>query len=417
MKRRVPWHWIIAGALLLAGAGWLFSRLEWVEEKTRTGLRGEAARDPHYAARLLVQKLGYHAEEVKDSTRLASLPTDSTLFMSALLSQSLARHMEPRMRDWVGRGGHLVVIIPGPEQSDRFVASLGIRRLGRHSSDSAETIQVEGQKLRVRFPDCDVFSVSQPLVWSGSVKSYHRYPRRKGEAQTPPEDDGGGDDDGEKTAGAAPTELVNENAFAVARWSLGKGRVSAICDNRPLTSVRIGQDDQAALAARLLIDDRPGTIYFAADSDAPSLLAWLSDNAPQAMIAVGLLIMAGLWFAIPRFGPIRPDPLPQRPGLRTHLAAVAAFHIRHRAWDKLLGALREEFQRQLKNNTRHGGATEPADFAAQYGLDAAALREALDAQPRHRHDFDRHARLLGECIAILAARGAAPTSSRQSSTP
>ena len=414
MKRRIPWHWIIAGAILLTAAGWIVSKLEWVEEKTRTGLRGEAARDPHYDARLLVQKLGYRAEEVKDATRLATLPTDATLFMSALLSQSLARHMEPRMRDWVIHGGHLVVIIPGPEQSDRFVASLGIRRLGRHSTDKAETVKVEGKPLSVRFPDCDVFSVSQPVIWSGSVNAYHRYPHHRDDARKDGDED---DEDGEGEPASAPGELVSEPAFAVARWSLGKGRVSAICDNRPLTNARIGLTDNAQLAARLLIDDRPGTIYFAAESDAPSLLAWLSENAPQALIAVGLLVLGGLWLAIPRFGPIRPDPLPQRPGLRTHLAAVAAFHIRHRAWNNLLGALREEFRRQLKSNARHGGPQEAADFAAQYGLDANALREALEVEPRHRNEFDRQARLLGDCIAILAARGAAPTSSRTTSTP
>ncbi|MCL2657792.1 MAG: hypothetical protein FWD62_10325 [Betaproteobacteria bacterium] len=393
MTRKQLLQYALLGALLAALLAFVLPRLEWVEEKRHVGARDEAEADPNYAARLLIQRLGYRAEKIEDPTQLTDLPTQATLHIGSVLPEPAAAKLEPQIVDWVRRGGHLVIAVAGPEQSDRFTATLGLQRIGRHNANKPEAIRLEGRVLTVQLFSCDVFKVAAPLIWSASVKPYRPY--------TADEEDEDEDDDEPKPAHAKPKE-ISEPALAIARWPLGKGLVTAICDNRALLNGAIGEVDHAELTARILLDGRGGPVYFAPEPDYPTLPAWLIAHAPKTLGGVVLLILLALWRAIPRFGPLRREAPPQRPGLLTHLRAVGLFYLGRKDWDTLLKSLRDELRRLAQQQAN--GALGIEEIAHRAGVPASALHSALnETDVRERREFTRHAALLTHTLDVLRA--------------
>lgn len=407
MTRPSPRFLIIAGVVLalgLLGSLWVLPHLEWKETKVRTGFKGEAREDSYFALRELMRHLGSPLTPVEDPLALDRLPTDGTLFLGALLSEPVARTMEPRLIDWVRRGGHLVMVVPGIHQSDRFTTSVGLKRLGMHrSGPDGGSIELEGTRQRLDLNDCDVFTVRHPLLWGGWVTGYRPY--RSATDHDDEEDEDDPDADGMTRRDAA---TAGTRALALARWRLGQGRVTALCEDSFLVNARIGDPGHAQVAVRLLLDADGGPLFISRRPDAPGLPAWLATHAWAPLGAAAMLLILVLWHAMPRFAPIRPEPPPARPGLRTHLLAVAAFRLRRRQFDALLAGPRDELRRLARHHGREQGMAEAARLA---GINMAALNDALDATPTDRADYLRLAALIERArMALRAHRATLPKS-------
>ncbi len=416
MKHETVRNSLLFGLLAALLAAYVVPRLEWVEETKRIGAHGEAADDPDYGARLLISKLGYHTAKVDDPTKLGDLPDNATLHLGALIAEPLAARLEPTIINWVQRGGHLVVAVAGPEQSDRFTHSLGMHRLGRHLSSKDEPIEIEGRTLSVRLSNCDVFALDAKPLWSATVPSYRPYSgSQENEDDEEPEDADTSDEtdasdeadapDMEAPSGHTRREIAHP-AIAVARWQFGKGLVTAMCDDRPFSNDGIGRVDHAEFVTRLLLDGRGGPVYFAPQTDYPSLPLWLLGHAPEAVGGAVLLVMLALWRTIPRAGAIRREPPPQRPGLGTHLSAIGHFHLGRSDWLTLLTALRDEVRRLAQQG---GSQFDIAELAARTGVSTVNLETAMaDTPVRERREFVRTATLLSDVIDILQAHRTAP---------
>ncbi len=402
-------RWLIGaliGVLVATLLVYYVPRLSWEQYTKHIGAHGAAAEDSTYAAQLLVARLGYPVHKMDDPAKLADLPQNATLYLSSLIAEPLAARMEPRIVDWIRRGGHLVIAVPGPEQTNRFTSSLGLHRLGRHRprEGKSELIELEGLRLAIQFSDCDVFELDAKPLWSGTVPSYSRYANQH---------DRTADDDGDKetpdSSEDGPAEMaVHTPALAVARWPLGKGWVTAVCNDWPLSNTGLGRFDHAELAARVLLNERDAAIYFAPQTEYPKLLPWLYARAPEALAGAAALVLLALWRAIPRFGPLRSESVPQRPGLTLHLSAVGRFHLDRGDWQTLLAALREEVHRLARQSGGPQGLPEIAECA---GLPLATLETAMtDTAVCERREFMRTATLLAHAIDVLQAQRPAQSS-------
>jgi len=116
-------------------------------------------------------------------------------------------------------------------------------------------------------------------------------------------------------------EIKGCDGVRVLHFAQGDGSVTVVNDLRFAKNWFIGRDDNAEFFSRLVqIDGKPDEVIFFSGSSS-GLKEWLRIHAWRVGIALGALIVFWLWSIVPRFGPLRADPEPQRRRLLDHLRA------------------------------------------------------------------------------------------------
>ena len=132
--------------------------------------------------------------------------------------------------------------------------------------------------------------------------------------------------------------------------SQGDGLLTVVTDSWIWQNAHIGDYDNAWLLW-YLTQDREVTLLYRADHD--DLFSLLLRHFPEALLALSLLLAAGLWAAGLRQGPLQPVPERQRRQLQEHLRSSADFLLRHAGQRHLLQALQRDIQRRAR--MRHPG--------------------------------------------------------------
>ena len=132
--------------------------------------------------------------------------------------------------------------------------------------------------------------------------------------------------------------------------SQGDGLLTVVTDSWIWQNDQIGDYDHAWLLW-YLTQDREVTLLYRADRD--DLFSLLLRHFPEALLALSLLLAAGLWAAGLRQGPLQPVPERQRRQLQEHLRSSADFLLRHAGQRHLLQALQRDIQRRAR--LRHPG--------------------------------------------------------------
>lgn len=388
-------------AALGAGAVYVFRQLEWEKVTRQTGMSGEALRNPFHAGTELMRQLGYPASRITDMGRLKALPVDATV----LLTDPPA-FRETDVRDlmrWVRRGGHLVIPLSPPLRDSTWLTSLGLAAHGPLTTDKPSLpLEIEGQPLRADLRDAEVFTLTRPASWIATQDGWlvvdEEDPPLRGE-----ETDAVEEEEKEESlhfvvepptdeASDMPTDTVG----VFARLPHGEGFVT-VGSFEMFTNRQIKHADHASLFARLMsLPDGIRPVHVVLAPEYPGLLAWLLTHAPHALLALALLLLACVWHVAPRFGPLQPDPVRARTGLREHLSACGAFMLRARGHEALIAPLREELEQMLAHlHHRYPDVeTLPALAARISGLPLSDIHLALQPGPKNPSDFLRRSQTL-----------------------
>lgn len=398
---------------------WLAPKFEWKDIPYRVGQSREALVDPYLAGKLLLRRAGYDASESKERLAFNSQDFSHGTLLLASHEAFADAAMRYRVINWVQHGGHLVIPLEGSQVDRELLASLGIQTLGwivADGKDDRYVLPVEGQRLAAEFGMPQIFRVrDQVLLWSVDIRGRFSTPRQQPQdaGKTAPAsrrfspvvtedpryaspvspsatDDAEEDDDG--TQLSLPVETVS----LYARFRFGQGYVT-VGSFAPFANTEIGDNDQAMLFMRLMtVPDgkRPVRILYAPKY--PGLGEWLFSHASEAWLGFALLILAGLWRLIPRFGPLLPEAPPVRPGLLEHLGACGHFLLQQHAYEKLIAPLREEVQHALEEQRhRHPEIQELNVLAAQLsGMHPAEITRAMNPEPDSHHEFLRRVQTL-----------------------
>lgn len=436
--------WIIIFTLAVGlgiGAAVISHFVEWVLVDHRSGFSKEARQNRFLAGELLLRSLQYSARTLEDRHAFATQPSGSTVLLD-----SDGAFADPKLRAellaWVRRGGHLVLPLDSTHD-ERLLEALGINMEGHLDlSPDYYEVPLENQRLRVKLPAAPVFSLDEAPQWSIDLigrfedttqnkrrgkpirgQIFHADPAPGPELASPvytpadkknkPAADGathsrpaeghtsGEDADAQaedSTEGATDDDTTADPDLTsiYARYPLGQGVVT-VGDFSPLTNAGIEELDHAALFVRLLTlphDRRPVGILIAPKY--PGLFEWLFGHAGEAWFAAAILLAAGLWRTMPRFGPLLPEAPPVRPGLGEHLAACGHFLLQRRAYEYLIGPLREDVLRALEaQRHRHPEISDRIALAAHLsGMRPADIDRALAPEPDTHHEFLRRVQTL-----------------------
>jgi hypothetical protein len=401
-KKQPPWGGIALIIIVISFCAWLATHLEWKDETTRSGFSGEALHNPYYAGMLLLTQSGYTARRLDDASALDGLSTHSTLLLNSpeLFNN---RSQVAKLLDWIERGGHLVLPLGRGNAPDNLLRALGVQIVGwNENSSPQQIINIEHAALRADLRDAPIFDVATPTELDAMLLGY--FNRAQANAFTGGTDADAKDDaDGTPTPQAFHTDIPTtaqkhrREAHAVyARWKLGQGHVTA-GSLRQFNNGNIDDNDHAELFVRLMsLPLEPRSVYIALTAEYPGLATWLIQHAGEALIALALLLTALLWRAMPRFGPLRPERAPKRPGLLEHISATGDFLLREKQYEALIAPLREDVVIRLTNlRSRHPEIASLQELGAHIAhLDVHEVSQALTPSPTDAHDFQRRSRTL-----------------------
>jgi len=364
MSRQGIWLAAVV-ALIGLGATWFFMNFEQVTVRERTGMSGEARRNPFLALERLSGRMGLPARELRTLADLGSLPPRGVLLLPRPRGD-LARRERDRLLEWVAQGGSIVVEAEPARVPDPMLEALGVQRVQPAKRPAA------GPRELTLAGDTDALRVDLPTAQL--LRSKH----------------------------ASHAVALGEGALLV-QIPYHRGTATVLVDFSPLRNDAIGSHDHAEFGWRLARAGGNATaLLVLRDPARPSLAGWLRANAAHALAAAALFLALWLWRIAPRFGPIAPDPERARRSLLDHLRASGRFLWQAGRGAQLAESAREAALRRVQRAHPDFATLSPSErrgrLRSTVGLAEDDARLVLEARaPRSIPDFVRSVRA---CQAI-----------------
>ena len=352
----------VAFCALLAGA--FFGLLEPYSQEQEVPLRGEVARNPYLALGRLLEGMGLPVKAYAHLGQLRELPpTDGTLL---LLGQRtyMTKERAQELRGWVERGGHLVLQTwslwdDKTRRADLLLDPIGVRQF-EAKTDWKRKIRARDEKNSAESGASDSERESDPDSESSyEAESVPEEASEEDSEETPLVEfpDGMTDTPPEKAPLAVREELIahwepepgkvvridfnpifflkhEDGPEPVEVWTdrfgdhgysipLGAGHITVWTDDRFLQNDGIGELDHAEFAYRMvrLFGSDGATWIVTRDDQVRSLWDRVREDAWAVCVALAAWLVFYLWSIAPRFGPIQPDPAPERRELMEHVRA------------------------------------------------------------------------------------------------
>ena len=351
----------LLAALLLGGCG---GEMEEVE----VGYRGPARRDPFLAAERFLENRGYDIEIHNEFRK--GLPEGETVLTSA---QSLTDYgMTDEILGWLGRGGHLLVLLEGGEAFTNDWAHSSSHKLKETSGEQAALLERLG--------------VGKTEFAEGKVK--FEINGRSGEVEVPSRFHW------KNSAQPGNVKIIAGDADkpAIASFPRGAGRVTVVAQSHPFRNRYIGEGDHAWLLDLLVGQNNSDAVWFLRGTR-QSFASMLWEHGWMALLAAAALLAVWLWKNLPRFGPLRTA---QEAGPRQfseHLALTGGFLWHHRESRMLLAPLQRAVVAAAE---RLGWSPDSADFCERIAERASMPPERVEAAlaPRDVTDPQLFQRLM-----------------------
>ncbi len=341
---------------LVALAGFVFTRLyEQRSEQEWVPATGEARR-PWYAAERLMQALGHESRTLEEIPDFATLDPHAVYVLAAGRTEWLDEQRAALER-WVEAGGHLVMESNSLRESDPVFDAFGVHRDklwyrphedepnadAAKGQDGDEDDHDDGDANRTDLvPSHDSAPNGAPAPQQeGPKPAAKAVPKPAPKRKVDPDDEGGwaafegrvGDGrilrismrGGESLSGPkADWSMRDEHGTHVLHFARGQGQVTAINDISVLNERALGKIDNAEFIGDIAALS-PGAPVLFQQRGRLSLWRWLVLYALPVVVVTIAAVIAWIWRAGPRFGPIRHDGTVERRSLVDHLHASGRF--------------------------------------------------------------------------------------------
>lgn len=389
---------IVAAALIAVAMAWWFSNFELVREPTHVGLRGDARSDPFLAARTLLRESGIAIDAARaGTTRFDTLAPRGTLLIAERRHLAMPPTRVATLKAWVEGGGHLIIVPEPLSRADDLLEAFGITRPPApkpadggtpRPGAPATAARPTSTPASLRLPGLD-----RPLAIDpgpGPLLAGTRSPASWQIA-----------DAGGMRAVSLAVSAGRITVMSSLSWTMFRGNQGFGANLQP---PHIGMHDHAELLVRLA-QGSGGPVRFVLAGDDASLWSWLALHAHAPLIALALLIFLWLWRAIPRLGPLEPDPPRAVPTLAAHFAASGRLLWKHSTAAQVHALLRAGFLRRLAARrpglAQASAAQRNAVLAALAGVSPAALARALDQPAQSAGEVIAHVALLARLAQRL----------------
>ena len=331
MNRKLAIRAALLGLPLVAAL--LYVALNWytLEDETIRVRAGELAReDPYLAYGRLLERMGARAQRAQVPSALDELPRKATLVFAARRLAYMTPDRVNRIRDWVDRGGSLVLEHEPEAIDDPLLDAFGVKRVypERDEADGA-------RKAAPR--DFTAVNAVAEVDWPEFGRRLRaRLGTRVGGLR-------------DLRVRSDVREVRQGTRLIALSFVSGEGRVTVLPTLGFLRNDNIGDYDHAELGWKLASLRSPVVLYLRMQS--PPFLEWVRRDAWPVVLAAVLLLLLWLARIIPRFGPLEPAEAPARRSLIEHVVASGRFLWSRGAGAHLAEAVRE---RALRAARRRG---------------------------------------------------------------
>jgi hypothetical protein len=371
---RGRWLSLIGGVLLVALIAWIASNTYWADVQVPMPLKGEALRNPFYAAQRFAEALGARTF----SDRALTPPASNAVLVLSDWHWDFGKGRRETLERWVESGGRLVVdgSFYGGEA---FESWSGIVRNYREFDEDLDDDELPEQ-CRMYSEELNGVptSVLGTHVWMCDVSEFSSLTSKRDVAWALRESDG----------------------IQAMRVKVGRGSVTFI-NASPFRERGLFNGDHGFLFVAATQLRRGDEVHFLTEADHLSLVAliWLH-GSPIVTLAL-MLTALWLWRASVRFGPLVASPDPARRSLGEQIRGTGRFALRHGGGEALhaasLRALDEAAAQRIHGYLRLPPEARADALARITKFDPKALAAALLSDGGRRpHD-------LRNTIALLEA--------------
>ena len=383
---------VVATLIVVGFLAWLASNMSFQNMQVPVPLRGEAARNPFYAAIRLSDLLGAEASW----ERVFTEPPADAVIMASNWNWTLSRTRGERLQRWVEGGGRLIVDDSVMVDIEEFETWSGIHQhekeeVEEHSdedeentdeveTDDEEPSSSERHSIASRFFDADCHALSE----DGSGRKLEVCDVNRTQYLS--------------SEHKILWALRDEDGIHALRVAVGRGSVTVI-NATPFRfrDFLIGDHPRLFVTAAQL--QRGDVIMFLTEQDHASLLRLLwRFGAPAALLFLAGVALA-LWRASPRFGPRTAPTASARRSLAEQIRGTGQFALRFGAGAALhaaaLRALRDAAIHRFPGYD-HMSATEKVAALGKFGgLSPEQLGPAMETSGT------RNSNQLRDAIAVL----------------
>jgi hypothetical protein len=355
MSRRVQLLLGVGLLLLLGLLGiYLLGKLTPYQETLEHGPDPEARANPYLAAEHFLRKQGLQVQRADGLEVMKDLPSaGQTLLLLGDRNRMTAKQAE-RLLAWAAKGGHLLFVAErlwdeeDGKSGDLLLDSLGIQQYQSEELDADQT-EVEADDAEPVAPA--PAEADEPTEQATDDNPYPQLTQLYLENEEAPAYVNFDTDfhlyDAENRAHAWAN---SDAATHLLQLYHGDGLISVVSDSWIWQNQGIGEYDNAWLLWYMTQDSQV-TLLYRADRD--NLFSLLLEHFPQALVALALLLVFGLWHLGMRQGPLLLPASRNRRQLQEHLRGSADFLLRHTGQHSLLQGLQQDIQRRARR--RHPG--------------------------------------------------------------
>ncbi|MFC6633601.1 DUF4350 domain-containing protein [Microbulbifer taiwanensis] len=433
---------LLLGLLLLlvaAVAALLFVFFERYSEEVDRGWGAEAWRNPYLAAEQFLAAAGLRVRRADNISVLAEISPQDTLFVASS-TQVYNPQRARELLDWVGRGGHAIVIahasgFDGAERDwlleqlevtldegrEAFNFEHPFRQLLGEDADqyrgksASEMLREHNRKLREgkgtdkgaeeasdeepvppRNPDVDPEDLVTLVADDGSDYQLHfdasqllHHPALSDEDE----------------AADVPVFWAKiwrgDTGVPFIQFERGEGLITLLADGGLWRSERIGHFDHAYLLQLLASD---GEFVFLTQPRFDSLLVLARRYGSEFFLAGALALLAWLLLRARRFGPLAAEPEAARRSLLEHISACGHYYWRADKCERLLTEQRRQLLRRLGGDNAGTAVRRQlcTRLSSQTGLSESDIAACLWGDPpRSEEAFTESMRKLQQIEAAL----------------
>ena len=380
MNKKTAFLITLLVGLMIAYSVYAFYKTHEQKEVTvHTGLLSEARRNPLYAGRLFLKRMGIPAVSKHSVKGIAgNFPDTDTVMVIVTKRSTLSENNTEELLDWVRSGGHLIARSvedwnyagkrkkdKGKKSRDPLQKQLGIttddtvtykfdpdKEKNKDSEGEGKDNDSNSQSDYDYEDDSTIGKILDFFVTSAADRAEHKI-QLKGVDQALRIQTNGfkplivSDEFASKTE-----EIKIDGHNFMIRQKVGNGMVTLISDIRFIKNYHLEKSDHAEIFWHLIHGKHPSlqqpeNVWMIHSSEIPNLWDLLLKYAWALMLSLLILFIAWLMTATRRFGPLIPKQAEDRRSLKEHITSSGNFYWKNNKKHKLIDSSRDAVMQRL----------------------------------------------------------------------